>query len=56
MDLNYLYHRRGVSLAMSDQAGCDRSRDAHLRLAASYSDRIENARHASRRTRDGGDA
>ena len=40
MDLNYLYHRQGVSLIMAKRAGCDRSRDAHRSLAAAYAERI----------------
>ena len=30
MDLNYLYHRHGVSLAMAERAACGASREAHL--------------------------
>jgi hypothetical protein len=40
MDLNYLYHRHGVSLIMAEHAGCDRSRYAHRSLAAGYAERI----------------
>jgi hypothetical protein len=40
MDLNYLYHRRGVSLAMAAHAACEPSRDAHRTLAAAYASRI----------------
>ena len=40
MDLNYLYHRHGVSLIMAARASCDRSRDAHRSLAAAYAERI----------------
>jgi hypothetical protein len=40
MDLNYLYHRHGVSLVMAARASCDRSRDAHRSLAAGYAERI----------------
>lgn len=36
MDLNYLYHRHGVSLLMADNAACQQSREAHLGLAAAY--------------------
>jgi hypothetical protein len=36
MDLNYLYHRHGVSLIMAQRALCERSRHAHLRFAAAY--------------------
>ncbi len=43
MDLNYLYHRHGVSLAMADRAACAPSRDAHRTLAAAYAGRIAAA-------------
>ncbi len=43
MDLNYLYHRHGVSLMMADRAACDPSRDAHRTLAKSYARRIADA-------------
>lgn len=40
MDLNYLYHRRGVSLIMAAHAACDRSRSAHRAFARAYDARI----------------
>lgn len=40
MDLNYLYHRQGVSLIMAANASCESSRDAHRSLAAAYAERI----------------
>ena len=43
MDLNYLYHRHGFSLAMADRALCDRSRNTHLRFAAAYAKDIATA-------------
>lgn len=43
MDLNYLFHRHGVSLIMAARASCDRSRAAHLSLAAAYAERIAGA-------------
>jgi hypothetical protein len=43
LDLNYLYHRRGVSLMMADNAACDRSRHAHLGLAGRYAARIADS-------------
>jgi len=46
MDLNYLYHRRGVSLARADTAACAPSRQAHLGLFAGYGARIAAARSA----------
>jgi hypothetical protein len=46
MDLNYLYHRRGVSLTLAHQATCTPSRDAHLGLARAYAARIAAARQA----------
>ena len=48
MDLNYLYHRHGVSLLMAARASCDRSRDAHRSLAAAYAERIAGAVRLSR--------
>jgi hypothetical protein len=44
MDLNYLYHRRGVSLARASDAACERSRAAHLTLYRGYGARIAAAR------------
>lgn len=44
MDLNYLFHRRGVSLMMADRAACPASREAHLGLAGDYADRIRALR------------
>jgi hypothetical protein len=45
MDLNHLYHRRGVSLLMAANAACEPSRDAHRALALGYARRIaERAR------------
>ena len=43
MDLNYLYHRHGVSLIMADRASCERSRNAHLLFAAAYAEDIATA-------------
>lgn len=43
MDLNYLYHRHGISLMRAEQAACRRSRTAHLSLAAAYAERIAGA-------------
>lgn len=40
MDLNYLYLRRGVSLARAGEAACERSRQAHLGLYHGYGARI----------------
>jgi hypothetical protein len=40
MDLNYLYLRRGISLARAAEAGCERSRSAHLGLYEAYGQRI----------------
>ena len=48
MDLNYLYHRHGVSLAMAERATCERSRDAHRMLAIGYADRIARKLRSSR--------
>jgi len=46
MDLNYLYHRRGVSLLMAAKASCEPSRNAHLDLARRYVARIAELRGA----------
>lgn len=43
MDLNYLYHRHGVSLALAEHASCDRSRGVHRALATAYAERIARA-------------
>ncbi|QIK96410.1 hypothetical protein G7076_08105 [Sphingomonas sp. HDW15A] len=43
MDLNYLFHRRGVALLMADNASCERSQAAHLALADAYSEQISAA-------------
>ena len=48
MDLNYLYHRRGFSALMARNAGCPRSREAHLTLAESYDERIAEAKRELR--------
>ena len=48
MDLNYLYHRRGVSLVMAERASCDRSRDVHHSLANAYAERIAGVRRQQR--------
>jgi len=40
MDLNYLYHRHGVSLIMAANAACRRSGEVHRSLAAAYASRI----------------
>jgi hypothetical protein len=44
MDLNYLYHRRGVSTLMSQNATSEQSRAAHRGLAAAYAAKIATAR------------
>ena len=43
MDLNYLYHRHGVSLLMADHAACAVSRRAHRTMAGAYAGRIAEA-------------
>ena len=48
MDLNYLYHRQGVSNHMAAAAACERSREAHRGLAARYAAQIEDIIHANR--------
>jgi hypothetical protein len=44
MDLNNLYHRRGVALLMAARATCAPSRKAHHVMAASYAARIAERR------------
>ncbi|GAA4032804.1 hypothetical protein GCM10022281_10620 [Sphingomonas rosea] len=46
MDMNYLYWRRGVSLARAGAAACDASRTAHLDLFEAYGHRIVARRRA----------
>jgi hypothetical protein len=41
MDLNYLFHRRGIAAHMSKHAACDKSRAAHGAFARAYSARID---------------
>ena len=48
MELNYLYHRHGVSLCLAASAACERSRDAHRIMAAAYANRIANVLRTSR--------
>lgn len=47
VDLNYLYHRHGISLLLADQAQCAASRSAHLELAAGYAVKISDAIRAN---------
>ena len=48
MDLNYLYHRHQISLAMSEDAACDCSRIAHRKMAEAYASLIVEAKLATR--------
>lgn len=48
MDLNYLYHRRGVATLMSHNAACEPSRDVHRTFARAYGTRIVEAKHHMR--------
>lgn len=48
MDLNYLYHRRGVSLLRAQDAICEQSRAAHSAAAARFANRIANIVLATR--------
>ena len=51
MDLNYLYHRYGISLEMSRNAACDCSRIVHRKLAEAYALQIAQAKiHGSPKT------
>jgi hypothetical protein len=49
MDLNYLYHRRGIALLMSENAACEESRAAHLGLVAAYAAKIAEVRRSTAR-------
>lgn len=42
MDLNYLYHCRGLSLLRAEDATCEQSRTAHHAAAARFGRRIAN--------------
>ena len=44
MDINYIYHRRGVERLRAETAACDRSRAAHDELAERYRALIRGAR------------
>jgi hypothetical protein len=44
MDLNYLYHRRQISLFMADSAASAAARRDHLELAEIYAARIGRAK------------
>lgn len=46
MDINYLYWRRGVSLARARAATCQASAEAHLGLYEAYGHRIMARRRA----------
>lgn len=46
MDLNYLFHRRGISVHNASIAACLPSRKAHRGLAAAYGRMIAEARVA----------
>jgi len=48
MDLNYLYHRRGLSRFLADNADCGRSRAVHERLERLYESWIERAKALAR--------
>lgn len=45
MDLNYLYHRRQISLFMADNAAGEAARRVHLELAEIYAARITAAKN-----------
>ena len=47
MDINYLYWRRGMSLAYANAAACEPSRQAHLGLYEAYGHRIVARRRAA---------
>lgn len=45
MDLNYLYHRRQISLFMADNAASEAARRVHFELAETYAARIAAAKN-----------
>jgi len=45
MDLNYLYHRRQISLFMADNAVSEAARRVHLELANGYAAQIGAAKN-----------
>jgi hypothetical protein len=44
MDLNYLYHRRGIATYMARHAACSNAREAHGAFARAYSGRIDQVK------------
>jgi hypothetical protein len=44
VDLNYLYQRHQISVFMSENAACERSRNAHRGLMDAYASLITSAR------------
>jgi hypothetical protein len=48
MDLNYLYHRRGVATYLARHAACSNSRQAHSAFARVYSARIDRMKREIR--------
>jgi hypothetical protein len=41
VDLNYLYHRRGIATYLARHAACSNAREAHGAFARVYSARID---------------
>lgn len=52
MDINYLYHRRGVEGLRAESASCTPSRDAHLGLAEQFLQLIRRRRSERNRRAD----
>ena len=48
MDLNYLYHRRGVASYLARHAACETSRETHRAFARAYSARIAETKRDHR--------
>lgn len=48
MDLNYLYHRRGIATFMARHAACERSRRAHGAFARAYTSHIARVKREIR--------
>ena len=45
MDLNYLYKRHQISLALAERATCEEARHAHRELARGYASQIVAAKN-----------
>lgn len=48
MDLNYLYHRRGVATYLARHATCGKTRETHRAFARAYTGRIDRMKQDMR--------